>query len=116
MAGLSVQFGAAFAVHLFDRVGPAGTVFLRLAFAAIVLVAVMRPRVRGRSWPELWPAIALGIALGAMNWSFYEALDRMPLGPTVTIEMAGPLLVAVLGSRRPLDLMWVALAAGGVLL
>jgi inner membrane transporter RhtA len=115
LAGTSVQFGAAFAVHLFDRLGPGGTVLLRLALAAAVLLAIWRPRVRGRSWPELRVAIALGVVLGLMNWCFYEALGRIPLGPTVTIEFIGPLSVGLWGSRRPLDLLWVALAAAGVL-
>jgi inner membrane transporter RhtA len=112
-AGTVIQFGAAFAVSLFDRLGPGGMVFLRLAFAAIVLVALYRPALRGRDPREV---IAFGLVLGAMNWSFYEALDRIPLGPTVTIEFVGPLSVAVWGSRRPLDFVWVALAAAGVVI
>jgi inner membrane transporter RhtA len=115
-AGISVQFGAAFAVSLFDRLGPSGTVFLRLGFAAVVLLVLWRPRVRGRSRRDLALAGAFGLTLGLMNWSFYEALDRIPLGPTVTIEFVGPMAVALWGSRRPLDLLWVALAAGGVVL
>jgi len=114
LAGATVQFGAAFAVQLFDRLGPGGTVLLRLALAAVVLVAVFRPRVRGRSPAELRLAVALGLVLGLMNWSFYEALGRIPLGPTVTIEFIGPLSVGLWGSRRPLDLLWIALAAAGV--
>jgi inner membrane transporter RhtA len=55
-----------------------------------------------------------GLTLAAMNWSFYEAVDRLPLGPAVTIEFAGPLTVAILGSRRWLDLLWAMLAGGGV--
>jgi len=114
-AGTSVQFGAAFAVHLFERLGPAGTVLLRLTFAAVILVALLRPVIRGRSRADLGLAVALGLTLGFMNWTFYEALDRMPIGPTVTIEMAGPLGVAVWGSRRPLDFVWIFLAVVGVL-
>ena len=91
LAGTSVQFGAAFAVTLFDRLGPGGTVLLRLGFAAAVMVVVMRPVVRGRTRADLRLAVALGLVLGLMNWSFYEALDRLPLGPTVTLEMVGPL-------------------------
>jgi inner membrane transporter RhtA len=111
-AAVSPTFGAAFAVTLFDRLGPAGTVFLRLTFAAIVLWAIWRPRLSG----DLRLAAAFGVSLGLMNWSFYEAIDRIPLAVAVTIEFVGPLLVAVIGSRRPLDLLWVALAAGGILL
>ena len=109
-AAVSPQIGAAFAVTLFDELGPAGAAFLRLAFAAIVLWAIWRPRLTG----ELRLAGAFGVSLGLMNWSFYEAIDRIPLGIAVTIEFAGPLLVAVIGSRRPLDVVWVALAAVGI--
>ena len=110
VAALSPQLGAAFAVTLFDELGPAGAAFLRLAFAAIVLWAIWRPRLTG----DLRLAGAFGAALGLMNWSFYEAIDRIPLGVAVTIEFAGPLLVAVIGSRRPLDAVWIVLAAAGI--
>jgi inner membrane transporter RhtA len=110
VAAVSPQVGAAFAVTLFDELGPAGAAFLRLAFAAIVLWAIWRPRLTG----DLRLAGAFGVALGLMNWSFYEAIDRIPLAVGVTIEFAGPLLVAVIGSRRPLDGVWIALAAAGI--
>jgi inner membrane transporter RhtA len=112
VASVSPQIGAAFAVTLFGDLGPAGTVFLRLGFAAIVLWAMWRPRLHG----DLRLAAAFGVALGLMNLSFYEAIDRIPLAVAVTIEFAGPLLVAVLGSRRPLDWLWIALAAIGIVL
>lgn len=111
-AGVSPQLGAAFAVTLFGELGPAGAAFLRLAFAAIVLWAIWRPRLAG----DLRLAAAFGVALGLMNWSTYEAIARIPLGIAVTIAFAGPLLVAVIGSRRPLDVLWVALAAVGIVL
>jgi inner membrane transporter RhtA len=111
-AACSLQVGAAFAVTLFDELGPGGAAFLRLAFAAIVLWAIWRPRLEG----DLRIAGAFGVALGLMNWSIYEAMDRIPLGVAVTIEFTGPLLVAVIGSRRPLDGVWVALAAAGIVL
>ena len=110
VAAMSPQVGAALAVTLFDELGPAGAAFLRLAFAAIVLWAIWRPRLAG----NLRLAGAFGVALGLMNWSFYEAIDRIPLAVAVTIEFAGPLLVAVIGSRRPLDGVWIALAAAGI--
>src|SRR5215213_11482010 len=109
----SLQVGAAFAITLFDELGPGGAAFLRLAFAAAVLWALWRPRIPSRP-PDLRVAIAFGVALGLMNWSIYEAIDRIPLGVAVTIEFAGPLLVAVIGSRRPLDGVWIALAAAGI--
>ena len=111
-ATMCPQVGAVIAVTLFDRLGPAGTAFLRLGFAAIVLCALWRPRLEG----NLRLAAAFGLSLGLMNWSFYEALDRVPLAIAVTTEFAGPLLVAVLGSRRPLDVVWVILAAAGIVL
>jgi inner membrane transporter RhtA len=112
----SLQFGAGFAVTLFDELGPGGAAFLRLAIAAAVLLAIWRPRVRGRSARDLRLAAAFGITLGLMNLCIYEAMDRIPLGIAVTIEFWGPLAVAVAGSRRPLDLLWVALAAAGIVL
>ena len=112
----SVQFGAAFAKTLFDEVGVGGTVFLRVLFAAIVLALIWRPRLAEHGRGDLWLAVAFGFTLGAMNLAFYSALDRIPLGIAVTFEFVGPLGVAVAGSRRPLDLLWVALAAAGILL
>ena len=112
----STQFGASLAKGLFDDVGPAGTVLMRTLFAALVLVALWRPSLRGHRRSELALVASFGVALAAMNLSFYEAIDRIPLGVAVTIEFVGPLTVAVLGSRRALDLVWVTLAAAGILL
>jgi inner membrane transporter RhtA len=115
-AVLSVQVGAAVATTLFDELGPSGTVLLRTGFAAVILVAIWRPTLpRGASGP-LRDALLLGIALAGMNLSFYAALDRIPLGIAVTFEFTGPFAVAVAGSRRASDLLWVALAAGGIAL
>jgi inner membrane transporter RhtA len=112
----SVQFGGALAKTLFDELGPGGTVFLRVAFAAVLLLAIWRPTLSGRSRRDLWLVAAYGVSLAGMNLSFYEALDRIPLGVAVTFEFVGPLGVAVAGSRKPLDLVWVGLAAAGILL
>ncbi len=111
----SVQLGAAVATKLFARIGPAGAVTLRLVAAAVVLLALWRPRARGRGARELRLAALFGLILAGMNLSFYEALDRIPLGIAVSVEFVGPLAVAVAGSRRRLDLLWVALAAAGIL-
>jgi inner membrane transporter RhtA len=110
----SVQFGSALATTIFVRVGPAGAVLLRLVFASVVLVALWRPAVRTRSRRDLMLAAFFGLVLAAMNLTFYEAIKRIPLGVGVTIEFIGPLTVAIAGSRRRSDLVWVALAAGGI--
>lgn len=112
----SVQFGAAFADTLFDEAGPAGVVLLRLLLSAVILLSIARPSLRRRSRADLALVVTFGLVLAAMNWSFYEALDRLPLSAAVTIEFTGPLVVAVAGSRRLLDGVWVVLAGAGVLL
>ena len=112
---VSVQIGAAFATTLFDELGPGGTVFVRIAFAALLLLAIWRPALRlpavGRS-----DIVLLGVSLAAMNTSFYLALDRIPLGIAVTLEFVGPLGVAIAASRRPRDFAWAGLAAAGLIL
>jgi inner membrane transporter RhtA len=115
-AAVSVQFGAALGATLFDELGPGGASLLRQAFAAAILLALWRPRIRSYDAAALRLAAAFGLALGLMNLCFYEALDRIPLGVCVTIEFIGPVSVAVLFSRRPLDLLWVALAVAGIVL
>jgi inner membrane transporter RhtA len=112
----SVQFGAAFAKTLFDELGAGGTVFLRTLVAAIVLALIWRPRVAGHDRRDLGLALVFGLVLAAMNFCFYSSIERIPLGIAVTFEFVGPLGVAVFGSRRPLDLLWVVLAAAGILL
>lgn len=111
----SIQFGAALAATLFSRLGPAGAVTERLVTATVVLLVIWRPRLRGRTRRELLLAGLFGLILGGMNLTFYEALHRIPLGIAVTIEMVGPLAVAVAGSRKARDLVWVGLAALGIL-
>ena len=113
---VSVQFGAALAATLFDDIAPEGATLLRLVLSAVVLVAAWRPAVRGRPRADLRLAAAFGLTLGLMNFTFYEALDRIPLGVAVTIEFAGPVAVAVALSHRRLDLLWVAMAAAGIVL
>jgi inner membrane transporter RhtA len=113
---LSVQFGAAVAKTLFDEVSPTTIVWLRLVTSAVVLVAVARPALRGRTRQDWTVVVAFGLALGLMNWSIYQSFARIPIGLAVTFEFIGPLTLAVLGSRRPRDLVWVGLAGLGVLL
>lgn len=110
----SVQFGSALATTLFARIGPAGAVLLRLVMASVVLMLLWRPSLRTRSRRDLALAAVFGLVLAAMNLTFYEAIRRIPLGIGVTIEFAGPLAVAIAGSRRRVDLLWVGLAALGI--
>jgi inner membrane transporter RhtA len=112
----STQLGAALAKSLFDEVGATGTVFLRVLFAALVLVALWRPGLRRLPRADLALAAAFGLALAGMNLSFYAAIDRIPLGVAVTLEFSGPLAVALLGSRRALDVVWAVLAGAGIVL
>ena len=112
----SVQLGAAIAKGLFAELGPTGTVFLRVGFAALVLLLLWRPSLGGYASRSYLVAILFGLALAAMNLTLYMALDRIPLGVAVTLEFVGPLGVAVAGSRRLLDLLWAVLAATGILL
>lgn len=111
----SVQFGSAIATTLFHRIGPGGAVWLRLLFGTFILIPLWRPRVSGRTPRELLIAGLFGLVLAGMNFSFYSAIHRIPLGVAVTLEFVGPLCVALAGSRRPLDLGWVALALAGIL-
>jgi inner membrane transporter RhtA len=112
----SVQLGAAVAKDLFGRIDPTALVWLRLVSSALILLAVARPRLRGRTRQDWLVVLGFGLSLGLMNWSIYQSFARIPLGIAVTIEFIGPLTLAVLGSRRARDLLWVLLAAAGVLL
>jgi inner membrane transporter RhtA len=115
-AACSVQGGAAVAKSLFPELGPSGVVFLRLLFGSAALWAIARPQLRGRPGRDLRLLAALGVVLVSMNLAFYESVARLPLGIAVTVEFLGPLAVAILGSRRPVDLLWVGLAGSGVAL
>jgi len=112
----TIQLGAALSEPLFDRVGPAGLVALRLVFAALILWPFVRPRVRGRRRADLGAAVALGACSGLLTLAFFEAIARIPLGVAVTVEFLGPLGVALAGSRHARDVAWVLLAGAGVAL
>lgn len=113
---VSIQFGAALAATLFDDLDASAVSLMRLAFAAVVLLAVWRPRPRAYARADLRLAAVFGLCLGLMNFTFYEAIERIDLGIAVTLEFLGPLGVAVFGSRNRTDVLWVVLAAAGVLL
>ena len=113
---VSVQVGAAFAKDLFGTISPTAIVWLRLVTSALVLTAIARPRLKARSREDWMVVAGFGVSLGVMNWAIYQSFARIPLGIAVTIEFIGPLTLAVLGSRRVRDLVWVGLAGLGVLL
>jgi inner membrane transporter RhtA len=117
---LSVQLGAALSKQLFDRAGPAGMVWLRVVFAAVVLLTIARPRVAGRSRADWGAVLGYGLALAVMNLAIYESFARIPLGIAVTIEFLGPLGVALAGAltsaNKGMNLLLVGLAGLGVLL
>jgi inner membrane transporter RhtA len=112
----SVQIGASIAKSLFDTVPPTAMVWLRLVSSAVVLLVIARPRLRGHSGRDWLVSLAFGVVLMGTNWFFYHSFARIPLGIAVTIEFLGPLTIAVIGSRRAADLIWVVLAGGGVAL
>jgi inner membrane transporter RhtA len=113
---VSVQVGAAIAKGLFDLVPPTAMVWLRLITSALILLLVARPRLTGHSGRDWLIVLGFGVSLLVMNWAIYQSFARIPLGIAVTIEFLGPLTVAVIGSRRLTDLIWVALAGMGVAL
>lgn len=113
---VSLQFGSAFARTHFAEVGPTGAATLRLVFAAVLLVVVVRPRVRHWSRAQWGAAALLGVALSGMNSLIYLAVDRIPLGVAVTLEFTGPLLLALVQTRRWRDALWALVAFCGVVL
>ena len=112
----SVQVGSAVARTAFDVTGASGMTLLRLAIAGLLLTALVRPRVRAWSREQWTAAAALGLTMGAMNLVFYLAIQDVPLGVAVTVEFVGPLLLALVQSRRVWELVWALLAGAGVVL
>jgi inner membrane transporter RhtA len=112
----SLQVGAACAARLFPVIGSSAATFVRLAVAAVIVLAATRPRVRGWSGGQWRSVVVFGLSLAAMNGCFYASIARIPLGTAVTIEFLGPLTLSAVLSRRLRDLVWVVLAAAGVVL
>lgn len=114
IAMVSIQSGASLAKSLFPLIGAPGVTALRLTLGTLILVVIFKPwRLRFAPQQRL-PLFIYGVALGAMNYLFYLSLQRIPLGVAVALEFTGPLAVALFGSRRPLDFVWVALAVLGL--
>ncbi|MEM8806709.1 MAG: EamA family transporter [Cyanobacteria bacterium P01_G01_bin.38] len=116
----STQLGSALAKSLFAEIGPTGMVFLRVAFAACILAVIWRPKWRPDGRPETRPSLRavllFGLSLSVMNFLFYQAIARVPVGIAVALEFTGPLGISVFKSRRWLEAVWVAIAAVGVCL
>jgi inner membrane transporter RhtA len=114
--GLLMQAGSAVAVLVIADVGVVEAVWLRTAFAAVLLGAVRPGWLRLPAREDRWPLALLTVSLVLMNFCFYQAISRAPVGIVVAVEFLGPLGVAVAGSRRVLDGVWVVLAGAGVAL
>lgn len=116
LAMLSVQLGSAFAKSLFAPLGSTGTVFLRVAIAALVLLLFWRPRLSEYTRADYALVALFGLSIAGLNGFFYASLARLPLGIAVTLEFVGPLGVALVASRRLRDVLWILFAAAGVIL
>ena len=116
IAMASIQSGASLAKGMFPIVGAQGTTALRLIFASVLMLLILRPWRARLDASTLRNVIIYGMALGGMNFLFYMSLRSVPLGVAVALEFTGPLTVALLASRRALDFVWIALAVAGLLL
>ncbi|UUC45226.1 EamA family transporter [Flavobacterium cerinum] len=113
---ISIQSGASLAKQLFPVLGISGVATLRIGMSAIVLFGFFRPDFRNLKQKELLLGLGYGACLGAMNLIFYFAIQRIPLGLGVTLEFLGPLVLALMGSRKAIDLIWALLAGLGIFL
>lgn len=116
LAIISVQCGAAIAKSLFPAIGAAGTASIRIGVSALILLLAYRPNLKAITREQWKIVVPYGLALGAMNLIFYLAIERIPIGLAVTLEFIGPLLVAIIGSKRLIDYCWILLAAAGIVL
>ena len=116
IAMASIQSGASLAKSMFPIVGAQGTTTLRLIFASLIMLLILRPWRAKLTAKSLKTVIVYGIALGGMNFLFYMSLQTVPLGIAVALEFTGPLAVAIYSSRRAIDFVWIALAITGLLL
>jgi inner membrane transporter RhtA len=116
LAIISVQCGAAIAKTLFPAIGAAGTASIRIGISALILLLAYRPNLKAITREQWKIVVPYGLSLGAMNLIFYLAIERIPIGLAVTLEFIGPLLVAIIGSKRLIDYCWILLAAAGIIL
>ena len=111
---VTIQLAAALAHDLFDQLSPAGVSALRFALGALILLAAVRPSLRGRERATWYAVAAYGVSLAALNVTFFEAIDRIPMGIAVTLSFIAPLAMATVASRRRADVALALLAAAGV--
>ncbi|AVD86035.1 MULTISPECIES: threonine/homoserine exporter RhtA [Pseudomonas] len=116
IAMASIQSGASLAKSMFPIIGAQGTTTLRLVFASVIMLLILRPWRARITATTLRNVIIYGMALGGMNFLFYMSLQTVPLGIAVALEFTGPLAVALFGSRRAIDFLWVGLATLGLVL
>ncbi len=116
IAMASIQSGASLAKSMFPIIGAQGTTTLRLIFASVIMLLLLRPWRAKLTARSLRTVVVYGMALGGMNFLFYMSLRTVPLGIAVALEFTGPLAVAIYASRRAVDFLWVALAVIGLLL
>ena len=116
IAMASIQSGASLAKSMFPIVGAQGTTTLRLIFASVIMLLILRPWRAKLTAKSLRTVVIYGIALGGMNFLFYMSLRSVPLGIAVALEFTGPLAVAIYASRRAIDFVWIGLAITGLLL
>jgi inner membrane transporter RhtA len=113
---ISLTVGTSYGKQLFPVVGPGGTAAFRVVFAAVILLAFWRPWRSPLSGRDFKAILLYGITLGLMNFVFYEAIGRLPMGVAIAIEFTGPLTVALISSRRLIDFLWIALTVFGLYL
>src|SRR5471032_1899360 len=116
IAMASIQSGASLAKSMFPIVGAQGTTTLRLIFASVIMLLLLRPWRAKLTAKSLRTVVIYGMALGGMNFLFYMSLRTVPLGIAVALEFTGPLAVAIYASRRAVDFLWIGLAIAGILL
>ena len=116
IAMASIQSGASLAKSMFPVVGAQGTTTLRLIFASVIMILLLRPWKAKLTARSLQTVAVYGVALGGMNLLFYMSLQTVPLGIAVALEFTGPLAVAIYASRKAIDFLWIGLAIVGLLL
>lgn len=112
----SLVAGASLAKQLFTSLGPESTSVIRLAIAAIFMTLFWKPWRQKIKWHQTKEIVLYGACLGLMNFTFYLAISRLPIGVAIAVEFLGPLSVAIFSSRKPIDFLWILFASIGIYL